>query len=115
MDNIAYPLVDFVRRNCRETIPSISQNLVQSCFRLLDCYFCNYIDTEILTITPEDIQRLEESFASLFVFCIVWSLGATTDGEGRAKFNEQLKVACSRRGLQLLPSFYDYYWNDKQR
>jgi dynein heavy chain len=48
---VAYPLVDFVRRNCRETIPSISQNLVQSLFRLLDCYFANYLDTEILIIT----------------------------------------------------------------
>lgn len=82
-----YPLIAFVRRNCRETIPSINQNLIQSFFRNLDCYFFSYIDTEILIITPEDIQRLEEIFANLFVFCLVWSVGATTDWDGRAKFN----------------------------
>lgn len=54
-------------------------------------------------------------FANLFVFCVVWSIGATTDHEGRNKFNDQLKVLVSKKGLQLLPNFYDYYYNDKQK
>lgn len=87
MDVVIYPLVDFVRRNCREVIPSIDQNLVQSLFRNLDCYFSGYVDTELVVISNEDIQRLEEIFTNLFVFCTVWSLGATTDIEGRKKFN----------------------------
>jgi dynein heavy chain len=49
------------------------------------------------------------------VFCVVWSVGATCDWEGRGKFNEQLKVLISRKGLQLLPNFYDYYFNEKQK
>lgn len=55
---VVYPLVDFVRRNCREVIPSIDQNLVQSLFRNLDCYFSVYTDTELVIISPEDIQKL---------------------------------------------------------
>lgn len=31
------------------------------------------------------------------------------------KFNEQLKVLISKKGLDLLPNFFDYYYNDKQK
>lgn len=115
MQVVVYPLVDFVRRNCREVIPSIDQNLVQSLFRNLDCYFSVYTDTELVIISPEDIQKLQELFPNLFVFCTVWSIGATTDHEGRKKFNEQLKIFISKKGLQLLPNFYDYYYNQKSK
>ena len=54
-------------------------------------------------------------FANLFVFCVVWSIGATTDQEGRNKFNDQIKLLISKKGLQLLPNFYDYYYNEKQK
>lgn len=68
-----------------------------------------------MVVSPEDIQKLEEMFSNLFVFCAVWSIGATTDQEGRKKFNEQLKLLISKKGLPLLPNFYDYYYNEKQK
>jgi hypothetical protein len=58
MNDVVYPLIDFVRKNCRETITSINQNLIQSLFRNLNCYFVRYIDTEIVKITQEDMQKL---------------------------------------------------------
>lgn len=45
MEVVVYPLLDFVRRNCKEVIPSIDQNLVQSLFKNLDCFFSSYVDT----------------------------------------------------------------------
>ena len=58
MEVVIYPLLDYVRRNCKEVIPSIDQNLIQSLFKNLDCYFNRYVDTEIVVISPEDIQKL---------------------------------------------------------
>lgn len=52
---IVVPMIDFVIRNCKEMIASISQNLLQSFFRLMNCYLCKYVDNEILKITIEDI------------------------------------------------------------
>ena len=49
------------------------------------------------------------------VFCLVWSIGASTDYEGRAKFNEQLKSMIARKGQMQLPNFYDYYFNEKAK
>lgn len=87
MEVVVYPLLDFVRRNCKEVIPSIDQNLVQSLFKNLDCFFSSYVDTQLVVVSNEDIQKLEDMFNNLFVFCVVWSVGATTDIEGRKKFN----------------------------
>lgn len=88
---------------------------MQSLFKNLDCYFSSYVDTELAVVSNEDIQKLEEMFNNLFVFCVVWSIGATTDIEGRKRFNEQLKILVSKKGIQLLPNFYDYYFNEKQK
>lgn len=35
---VAYPLIDYVRRNCKETIVTMNQNLLQSLFRILNCF-----------------------------------------------------------------------------
>ncbi len=58
-------MIDFVKRNCKfehkaykELVTSTSQNLLQSFFRIMNCFLCRYIDNEILKITIEDIAEL---------------------------------------------------------
>ena len=41
---IVIPMIDYVKRNCKETISSISQNLLQSFFRIMNCFLCKYVD-----------------------------------------------------------------------
>jgi hypothetical protein len=52
---------------------------------------------------------------NLQIFAITWSVGATTDYPGRQKFNEQLKILLSKKGLPLLTSYYDYLYNTKAK
>jgi hypothetical protein len=52
---------------------------------------------------------------NLQIFAITWSIGATTDYPGRQKFNEQLKILLSKKGLPLLTSYYDYLYNTKAK
>jgi hypothetical protein len=55
---IVIPMIDYVKRNCKEMISSISQNLLQSFFRIMNCFLCKYVDNEIVKITIEDIAEL---------------------------------------------------------
>jgi dynein heavy chain len=80
-------MIDFVKRNCKEMISSISQNLLQSFFRIMNCFLCRYVENEIVKITIEDIVELEEIIFSMELFALTWSVGASTDYEGRQMFN----------------------------
>lgn len=47
----------------------------------------------------------------MMVFALVWSVGASADYNGRNKFNEQLRMSLSKKGIPLQDSYYDYYFN----
>lgn len=55
--------------------------------RILDCYFVNYIESEIKKVPKEEVTNLESMIPQLFLFSIIWSVGTTTNLEGRVKFN----------------------------
>lgn len=59
IEDVVYPLLEHTRRQMKEIIQTINQNLIQSFFRNLNCTFINYIDTEISKISAEDMSRLE--------------------------------------------------------
>lgn len=58
-------------------------NLAQSLMRILDCFLENFKETEIKKVSDEDLQVLENSIEKIFHWAIVWSVGCTTDLEGR--------------------------------
>jgi dynein heavy chain len=49
------------------------------------------------------------------LFALTWSVGASTDYGGRLKFNEKLKAIVAKKGIPLLNSYYDYYFNVKTK
>src|SRR3569833_316426 len=77
---------NFLRKNLPEPVKTVDNNLTQSLMRILDCYFVNYIETEIKRITKDEIQNLESMIPQLFLFSLFWSIGTTTTLEGRLKF-----------------------------
>jgi dynein heavy chain len=54
-------MLKYTRKNCPEPDGSVDNNLVQSMFRILDCYFAPYIESEVTKVTAEDIEDLEAS------------------------------------------------------
>lgn len=53
---------------------------------------------------------------SIVIFCLTWSVGASTDYEGRQKFNTNLRKILASKGLPLLEnSYYNYYFNEKTK
>ena len=85
------PLISYVRKNCPEPVFTVDNNLAGSFFRLMDCYMMPYHDTELKKVTPEEVEELESYLEGIFVFVACWTVGATTNLDGRAKFNIKIK------------------------
>ena len=80
-------------------------------FKILDCFYEPFWDTEILKITAEDIEAFEEYSEELFYYALVWSLGVTTDEEGREKFEQKLREMVGKDNKHFMPksgSIYDF-------
>jgi len=92
LHDVIAPTVIFVRKQCKEVVQTQDNNLVQSLFRLLDCYLVEYRPTEVkpLPAFREPIVELAPGLSSLFFFCLIWSLGASCDGDSRPKFSEYI-------------------------
>jgi dynein heavy chain len=84
-------VINYVRKYCPEPVTTVDNNLCCSFFRLLDCFMVPYFDTELKKVTPEEVEDLEQMIEAIFIFCCVWSIGCTTNLEGRTKFNIKIK------------------------
>lgn len=82
-DEFVEPCLEFVRINCLELVTTSDGNLTQSLMRILDCFLENYKETEIKKVSEEDLQALENSLDKIFHWALTWSLGCTTNLEGR--------------------------------
>jgi dynein heavy chain len=109
------PMVRVVRKKTKEYSGTVDNNLVQSHFRLLDCYFFEYIPTEAKTPTPEEFGQFLNLLPALFFFTLVWSVGATCDNKGRNVFNEALwdEVHKNNQPIGGSPEIPDgAFWHD---
>lgn len=105
-------MLKFMRKNCLEPVITVNNNLVQSLMRILDCYFNPFIESEINKVTPEMIEELEQSIEHLFIFALVWSIGVTTNLEGREKFDKKIRSIMNPRiGMPSEGYVYDYMWD----
>ena len=82
--------------------------------RILDCYFVNYVETEIKKIPKDDILNLETMITQLFLFSIIWSIGTTTNLDGRIKFDKWIRERITKDLKIEFPEerlVYDYKFN----
>ena len=86
------PTMSFLRKGCKQVVNCLDQQLAIGCMRLMESMFSEIMykdeslkkkkssDAETVAITNENIE-------CAFLFSLVWSVGAVTDGEGRDAFN----------------------------
>jgi dynein heavy chain len=106
MDAFLRPSINFVRDHLKELSPTVDNNLAASLMRLLDCF--------LLPLRPQgegappvsdkDVAKLVAGVEELFFFCLVWSVGCTTNDEGRRKFDSYVRNEFSANGLQKVRS-----------
>jgi dynein heavy chain len=77
----------FVRHDVKEPMKTVDNNLVQSMFRIMDCFLADYIETEVKKVNAEKIEDLLGMLSQLMLFSFIWSIATTTDVNGRQKFD----------------------------
>ena len=104
----------YLRRNMPEMVFTVDPCIGSALMKLLDCYFVKYIESEIKKITPEQITELEKQIKSIYFFCFIWSIGATTNAVGRERFNKWLRERMAKHGLKEFPeekAIYDWQYD----
>ena len=80
--------IKYVKQNTKEFAPTVDGNLTFSLLRLLECFFTPFMPKEGKPALPEDsLKQIEKLIEPWFSFSLVWSIGATCDGDGRKKFD----------------------------
>jgi len=49
----------YMRKNLFEPVKTVDNNVCQSIFRIIDCYFSPYNETEIKKITNDELKILD--------------------------------------------------------
>jgi dynein heavy chain len=119
-ENYIESSLEFMRKNLKEAVPTTNSNLVSSLFNILQSlllpYHLNAITNTSLSEDPELFQNVLEPY---FIFSLIWSIGATSDGDGRKKFNSWLKGQLKAKSSNIIfpdDGFcYDYFYDVENR
>ena len=101
-------LLEFKNQNCEELVPIAELNGVISLCRLLDAYMT--VDNGVDPSDPDTFQRVVENW---FLFCLIWSVLAAVDEEGRKKIDLFLREIES--SFPNKDAVYEYYVDPKTK
>ncbi|KAG5177491.1 dynein heavy chain and region D6 of dynein motor-domain-containing protein [Tribonema minus] len=117
LDLYLAPAITVVRRHAREFAPTVDSNLTQSLLRLLGCLMeggggGGGEGGGGEGATAAAARALEARLEALFIFALIWSVGCTCDGAGRARFGAwlrgEMRANASRWELPAADGVHDY-------
>ncbi len=100
-------MINFIRVNCKEKVPTVDINLVTSLLNLITCFF----NPDVIKLNAES---LEDQFNYYLSFCLIWSLGGNIEDNSRNNFMKIMKEVMTKLGVQFDFSHdvYDLYVNE---
>jgi dynein heavy chain len=109
----------FVRKRLKELAPTVDNNLAKSCMKIIDTYFDKFRTPEYKARKKnlDDFKEVEVYLEGVFNYAIVWSLGVTTNEEGRIKFNSFFRDQMKNKALDKKNNIpdeglvYDYHYD----
>eukprot|EP00106_Octopus_bimaculoides_P020122 XP_014787564.1 PREDICTED: dynein heavy chain 1, axonemal-like [Octopus bimaculoides] len=110
------PAINFLRENMKEIVSTVDSNLTFSFFKLLNCHFEPFRLDDPKTKPVEYHNFLKQLIEPWFFFCMIWTIGATCDHDGRVKFSEWIREQMDINEIEIkMPDpglIYDYKIND---
>ena len=121
-DTFLAPSLSFLRKNMKEIVPTVDCQMVQSLLNIIECWLHPYYP-EFEDEDPSKAQsKLPTNFnittEYFFFFGLVWSIGASTDHEGRRKFDTYLRGEMNNGIKAIFPpegTVYDYCYNSEKQ
>ncbi|XP_035507000.1 dynein axonemal heavy chain 7 isoform X2 [Scophthalmus maximus] len=92
-DRVLPACIQLIRKATKELSPTSDTNLVKSLMDLMDSMMDEFHDEEKMkSMKEKDVCSWLEG---IFVFCLVWSVGASCDDPGRVKFDAVVREVLS--------------------
>ena len=118
------PALQLVRKQCKEVLATQDMQLVRSLMYMFEMH----LDEDVISslFAEGNVKVLKNWIHGIFIFSLVWSIGASVDTDGRAKFSEFVLDAqtgkselypppegVSKIENQIPEYVYDYYFELK--
>ncbi|XP_066267393.1 dynein axonemal heavy chain 2-like isoform X1 [Branchiostoma lanceolatum] len=107
-DKYVNQVLEFRRTQCKELVTSSELNVVASLCRLLDS-----LATEENGVNPHDPDNYGRMIELWFMFCLIWSIGATVDEDGRKKMDNYIREL--EGSFPNKDTIYEYYVDPKNK
>ncbi|TPX68902.1 hypothetical protein SpCBS45565_g02819 [Spizellomyces sp. 'palustris'] len=88
IDWLVSSCLSFVRRECVELSETSDINMVTSLLNIFESLLDDFAQDKSAEMTTRCIQ-------GAFIFSLIWSVGASVNENGRAKFSQHLRTLCS--------------------
>jgi len=115
-DNHFVPALKYLRERMKEPIPTTNSNIIQSFLRIIHSLMQPYYSASHEDPIKDDIiSKITKYAPHYFWFALIWSVGCTTDIEGRLQFDQFVRQHLKETDI-IIPSdgiVYDYFYNQK--
>ncbi|XP_015421606.1 PREDICTED: dynein heavy chain 7, axonemal [Myotis davidii] len=81
--------VEFIRKHTKELSPTSDTNLVRSLMNLIDCFMDEFADE--VKVRERNDREAYSLLEGIFLFSLIWSIGASCTDDDRLKFNKILR------------------------
>ena len=96
------PCLWYLRRECRSPVPTTDIMLAVAVMRLIKSHLDIWIDVPDTPSTAPENKKGVEILQGLFMFSLIWGVGATVDESGREKFDIFLKTLIRKEVPEIL-------------
>lgn len=115
--------LEVVRRQVVEPCPTVDNSLLSSLLKILDTFFEKFRppDAKNRKTIDDELKYTESIIEYLFYYAIVWSVGVTTNEDGRHIFDKRFRELISENVTDPLFNFpasgmvYDYCFDQENK
>ena len=83
--------LEYLRKKLVEPCPTVNNGLLNSLLKIIDAYFEKFRVNESRKTIEEEAKAFETNIEALFIYALIWSVGVTTNSEGRIRFDKYFR------------------------